>query len=75
VERIPINGGTFVIPAPVANDRPGGFGLDDIRHLLDSTDRDESLESSHENETEERVYYAKIIRASMLFIVPLTFLF
>lgn len=74
--RIPLSGCTFLIPAPVIEDRPGGPGLDDIRHLLDSADRDESFEFAVASEANSmRVIGAHITRSGMLFIVPSNFLF
>jgi len=37
-DKIPKSGYTFKIPPPVMEDRPGGPGLDDIKHLLESVD-------------------------------------
>ena len=74
VGNIPKSGYTFHIPAPVIDDRPGGLGLDDIRHLLDSTNGDTSFEfqsiASLEIKTLGRVIGGRIKRARMLFIVP-----
>ena len=79
VRRVPKMGYTFQIPAPVMEDRPGGPGLDDIKHLLESTDVDESFQfapaPSPGTKNTERIIGARIIRARMLFIVPLTFSF
>ena len=79
LSRIPSSGHTFHIPAPVIEDRPGGLGLDDIKNLLESTDRDEAFEftpvSSPGTKIGGRVIGARIIRPRMLFIVPLTFSF
>lgn len=79
IKKIPSSGYTFHITAPVEEDRPGGIGLDDIKHLLESTDVDESFEfdpvSSAGTKFGERVIGARITRSRMLFIVPLTFTF
>jgi hypothetical protein len=70
--RIPKSGSSFTIPAPVIEDRPGGPGLDDIKHLLEVKDRDPSFEFT---QGEGRLIGVRIIRSGMLFIVPLTFSF
>ena len=76
VGNIPRSGYTFHIPAPVIDDRPGGLGLDDIRHLLDG-DRPFEFQSvaSLDTRTLGRVIGGRIKRARMLFIIPLTFSF
>lgn len=76
VENIPKEGYTFHIPAPVIEDRPGGIGLDDIRHLLDSEDRDKSFDfqsalTSYETKAPERIIGGRITPARMSFIVLL----
>jgi hypothetical protein len=74
--KIETAGHKFVVPAPIKEDRPGGFGLDDVRHLLDSADVDESFDlPSMVTESKERMIIFRITRAGMLFIVPLTFSF
>jgi hypothetical protein len=71
----PLHGETFYILVPVIENRPGGLGLDDIRHLLDSADREESFKfACTEPNPTEKVIGAKIKRR-MLFIVHLTFSF
>ena len=71
LRRVPKEGQSFHIPAPVIEDKPGGLGLDDIRHLLDSTGRDESFKlpsaaSTKLEESKERMIGARIERAGML---------
>ena len=44
IDLMPKLGQSFFISAPVIEAQPGGPGLDDIKHLLDSTDRDETFE-------------------------------
>lgn len=79
LQRVPKEGHTFYIPAPVIENKPGGIGLDDIRHLLNSTDRDESFEfpsaaSLEIKDFKERMIGARIERASMCIHCPFTFL-
>ena len=77
-KKIPNAGYTFHIPAPVNEGRPGGVGLDDIKHLLESADRDKSFEFTPTppsgTKPEGRIIGA-LIRRCMFFIVPLTFSF
>lgn len=79
LKDIPNSGYTFYIPAPDMEDRPGGPGLDDISHLLESSDKDESFNFPHINTLDpkslKRVIGAQIKRIRMLFFVPLTFSF
>ena len=77
IQRVPRAGQSFYIPAPVIEDKPGGPGLDDIRHLLDITDRDESFDfpSASSPEIRERVIGARIERACMFIHCPLNLLF
>lgn len=77
-KRVPKEGQSFHIPAPVIENKPGGLGLDDIRHLLDSTDRDETfqLPSAASLETEaskERLIGARIERSCMSIYRPFNF--
>lgn len=70
LRRVPKEGQSFHIPAPVIEGKPGGLGLDDIRHLLDSTDRDEFFElpsaaSLDIEESKERMIGARIERAGI----------
>lgn len=70
LERIPKEGHSFHIPAFVIEDKPGGPGLDDVKHLLDSTDRDESFEfpsaaSPDLKNSKERVIGFRIDRAGI----------
>lgn len=52
------------------DERPGGLGLDDIEHLLEAEDRDESFEFKQQPPpVAERVITAQIVRSRMLFIV------
>lgn len=78
LKRVPKEGQSFHVPAPLIEDKPGGLGLDDIRHLLDSTDRDEffQLPSAASVETEaskERVIGARIERASKYIHFPFNY--
>ena len=79
LKLIPDGGQKFSIPAPVIEDRPGGVGLAEIEHLLDSKDRDEFFElPSASNEIvnpKERIIVAQIWSSCKLFIVPLIFSF
>ena len=79
IKLIPDGGQKFSIPAPVIEDRPGGLGLADIEHLLDSKDRDEFFEfpsaSNEIKNSKERIIVAQIWRSCKLFIVPLIFSF
>jgi len=76
LQRISESGDTFYIISPIIIEkRPGGLGLDDIRHLLDSADIEKSYEfASTEPNPTEKVIGATITRR-MLFIVHLTFFF
>lgn len=79
INSIPNQGCRFHIPAPVIEHRPGGLGLDDIKYLLESEDRDESYEFPPApppgTKFTERVIGARILPTRMLFIVSLTFPF
>lgn len=80
IQRIPKTGQSFHIPAPIIEDKPGGLGLDDIRHLLHITDRDVSFEfpsaaSPEMKESKERVIGARIERAGIFIHFPFIFLF
>ena len=71
----PLYGDTFYILVPIIENRPGGLGLDDVRHLLDSADIEDSFEfASTAPDPTEKVIGAKITRR-MLFICPFNFLF
>jgi len=60
-----MSGDTFYILVPVIEKRPGGLGLDDIRHLLDSADIEKSYEfACTEPNPTEKVIGAKITRRS-----------
>lgn len=75
IEYIPKEGFAFLIPAPNIEERPGGPGLDDIRHLLDREDRDESFEFQPTTKPPGRLIGGRITHTGMLFIVPSTFSF
>ncbi|KAF8161316.1 hypothetical protein B0H34DRAFT_857770 [Crassisporium funariophilum] len=69
LQRIPMEGHTFAIPAPNVSKQPGGIGLEDIGHLLESTDRDEYFElpsaaSSMQDSNSQRTIGLRIERAS-----------
>jgi len=77
---IPGQGCTFHITAAHIEERPGGPGLDEIKHLLYSAERDDTFEFSTTSSIDaqksaERVIGARISRTRMLFIVPFTYLF
>ena len=75
LERIPESGYTFHVPIHV-KDRPGGPGLDEIKHFLKPTVRDESFEFTQSaRPAGGRVISAHLMVAGMLFIIPLTFAF
>jgi hypothetical protein len=69
-KKVPLSGYTFHIPAPVImENRPGGLGLDDISHLLESADIDKSFEFAPVppigTKYEERIIGARISRRRM----------
>ena len=71
LELIPKSGSySFYIPSTAIEEKPGGLGLDDIKHLLDSTERDEFFEfpsaaSLDKKKSKERKIGAVIQRAGI----------
>lgn len=66
-DKIPSSGDVFDIAAPVMEDRPGGPGLNDIKHLLESSDvvDDFELELKFSPVPNERVISAQIFRTGI----------
>ena len=75
IAKIPKKGYTFKISAPVMEDRPGGPGLDDIKHLLESADEVKDFEFELSPVPRGRVIGARILSTRMLLIVLLPFSF
>ena len=72
LRRVPKEGQSFHVPAPVIEDKPGGLGLDDIRHLLESRDREESFElpsaaSLDSEQSKQRIIGVRIERSGMFY--------